>query len=81
MKNTLHMPFIGLRVRNCHPFRSTVSCVQGIGHITIFPSTPILKFQSATKCFAWLIVKKSNSLYYPMVANVRMQFDWDRRKL
>ena len=37
------------RVPNFRPFHSTISRIQDIAHFMIFPFTPMLKFQSATK--------------------------------
>ena len=36
------------RVPNFHPLRSTINRFQDIAHFRFFPSTPMLKFQSAT---------------------------------
>ncbi len=49
------MKFLEPRVPNWHPVCSTVSHFQGIAHFTIFPLTPMLKFQSATKCLQQLL--------------------------
>ncbi len=40
MKNTLYIQFLGPRVPNCYPLRSTI--------FTIWQLSPLLKFQSAT---------------------------------
>ncbi len=51
IKGTLHMCTVALRLPNFRPFRFTISRFQDIAHFTIFPFTPMLKFQSATKFF------------------------------
>ncbi len=49
MKSTLHTQYRGPRVPNFGPFGSTISRFQNIAHFRIFPLTPMLTFQSATK--------------------------------
>ena len=52
IKSTLHI-YVGytvlLQVQNFRLFRSTISRFQDIAHVRIFPLTPMLKVQSATK--------------------------------
>ncbi len=49
INSTLHMCTVVHRVPNVYPIHSTISRFQDIAHFTIFPMTPLLKFQSATK--------------------------------
>ncbi len=58
-----------------HRFRSS-SSLQDITHFRIFPLTPMLEFESVTKFLA----KKRNSLYFTIVAYVRIKFQWKRMK-
>ncbi len=67
------MQYIRVRVPNFRPFRSTINRFQDVVHFRIFPLTPMLKFQSATKFFkTWPIAKKSDSPYSTMVANMSL---------
>ena len=47
MKSTLHMYYITPRVTNFRQFRCTIIPFEDIATFTIFPLTPMLKFQSA----------------------------------
>ncbi len=51
---------------NFRPFRSTISHFQDLAHFTIFPLTPMLKFQSAIFFFLiWQIANIYHNLLFP----------------
>ena len=53
------------------------SAIFEIFHILGSPFIPIIKISKCHKIFkTWLIAKKSNSLYFTMVANVLIKFGW-----
>ncbi len=58
------MQYLGPRVPNFRPFRSTTICFQNIAHFRIFALTPTLKFQSATN---FLIVGRSTKHVYKVI--------------
>ncbi len=51
MKSILHvyMQYMGPRIPNFHPFRSTIRQFQYITHFRIFPLAPMLNFQVQQK--------------------------------
>ena len=59
-QSTLHMSTVVPRVLNFRQFRSTISHFQDIVHFRIFPLTPMLKFQTATK---FLILADCQNIY------------------
>ena len=70
----LKWPDLGLRVPNIYMFRSTFSRFQ-IFHILWFSIDSDVKMSKCHKLFkTWLIAKKSNRMYSPMVANVLITF-------
>ncbi len=76
-KRDLHKEFLGPRVQNFHPFRSTASHFQDIAHVindfAIDFHVIIPKCHEIFK--TWSIAKASINLYSPMVASALMKFD------
>ncbi len=58
-----------------HPLLSKANCFQDILHFMIYINYHV-KIPKCHRIFkTWLIAKKSNSKYSPMVANVLMKFN------
>ncbi len=62
----LHIQFLGPRVPNFHPLHSTISSIQDIAYLTIFPLPHMLKLPQI--CYTWLIANRSDSLYSTVIA-------------
>ncbi len=81
IKSTLHMSTVVPRVPNFHPFRPTISRFRDNIHILGFPIDSHVKISKCHKMFStWPIVKKSDSLYSTVVANVLIKFGWHQMK-
>ncbi len=74
-KSALHMECLGLQVSNFHLFHTMRiwSVVFQMFHILWFPIDSHVKISVLQSFKIWLIVKKGNNLYFPMVANIPIE--------